>query len=117
MPAGSSACHDHPSLPKQGVDIRMKRSTLVFVMAAGLALTTARGAFAAATGVLNPTPNRESKLIADFENTTDVTSDPNGAGENHASIEADVQFVAEGTKSLKVDMTGVAGGWHDQEFT
>jgi hypothetical protein len=95
----------------------MKRSTLVSVMAAGLALTTVSGAFAAATGVLNPTPNRESKLLVDFENTTDVTSDPNGAGENHASINTDSQFAAEGAKSLKVDMTDVAGGWHDHEFT
>jgi len=95
----------------------MKKSHQLSLMAAALAFTTARGAFAAATGVLNPTPNRESKLIADFENTTDVTSDPNGAGENHASINTDTQFAAEGGKSLKIDMTGVAGGWHDHEFT
>jgi hypothetical protein len=95
----------------------MKKLYRLPVMAVALSLTVATGAFAAATGVLNPTPNRESKLIADFENTTDVTSDPNGAGENHASTDTDPQFAAEGTHSLKIDMTGVAGGWHDHEFT
>jgi hypothetical protein len=95
----------------------MKKPTLASVMAAGLALATVSGAYAAATGVLNPTPNRESRLIADFETKTDVTADPDGAGENRASINTDTQFAAEGKQSLQVDMTGVAGGWHDHEFT
>jgi hypothetical protein len=72
----------------------MKRHHLLSVLTVGLALTTARGAFAAATGVLNPTPNRESKLVADFENTITATADPNGAGENRASVNTDTQFAA-----------------------
>jgi hypothetical protein len=92
----------------------MKRHHLLSVLTVGLALTTARGAFAAATGVLNPTPNRESKLVVDFENTITATADPNGAGENRASANTDTQFAAEGTKSLKVDLTDVpSGGWAD----
>ena len=62
----------------------MRNPNLASLLAVGLALSAASGAFAAATGVLNPTPDRESKLIADFENATDVTSDPNGAGEKGA---------------------------------
>jgi len=95
----------------------MKRYYLFSVVTAALALTTASSAFAAATGVLNPTPNRESKLLVDFENATTVTGDPNGAGENRASVSSDAEFVAEGAKSLKLDMTNVPGGWHDHEFT
>src|SRR4051812_17430893 len=95
----------------------MRKPQLIGLMAAGLVLSTASSAFAAATGVLNPTPNRDSKIVADFEGATDVTGDPNGTGENRASINANTDFVAEGSKSLKVDMTDVPGGGRDHEFT
>ena len=60
----------------------MKKITLVTLVAAGLALVPARGAFSAAP---NPTPNRESKLLADFESETAAKGDPDGNGENRAS--------------------------------
>jgi hypothetical protein len=67
----------------------MNRSKLVSLLTVGLALAPVRAVFAAPPGVLDPTPNRESKLVADFETATDATSDPNGTGENRASIDAD----------------------------
>jgi hypothetical protein len=44
-----------------------------------------------------------------------VTSDPNGVGEHRASINTDPAFVAEGSRSLKLELTGV-GGWHNDWF-
>ncbi len=96
----------------------MKKITLVSAMAAALSLLLARGALAAVNPAApNPYPTRESKVLADFESAAMVTSDPNGTGGNLASINNDLQFVAEGSKSLKLDLTGVAAGWHDPEFT
>lgn len=96
----------------------MKNVPLVSVLAAGLALFAVGGAFPSATPTaLNPTPNRDNKLLADFETATTVTSDPNAAGANLASINTDPQFVANGSQSLKLDFTGMASGWHDHEFT
>ena len=96
----------------------MKKFTLVSSMAAGLSLLLAGGALAAVNPAApNPYPTRESKVLADFESAAMVTSDPNGTGGNLASINNDPQFVAEGSKSLKLDLTGVAAGWHDPEFT
>jgi hypothetical protein len=83
------------------------------MLAAGLVLLPISRAFSAAP---NPTPTRESKLVADFESDTTVTSDPNGAGETRATINTDPQFVAEGTRSLCLDLSGV-GGWRDHYFT
>jgi hypothetical protein len=92
----------------------MKRIHRIAVMAAGLALLPVCGALAAAInpGAPNPYPTRESKLLADFETDIEVTSDPNGAGENVASIVTDAQVAADGTKALKLDLTGVTAGWH-----
>jgi hypothetical protein len=87
----------------------MRKSTLISLVAAGLALFPAAVAFSAAP---DPTPNRESKLLVDFENTTTVTSDPDAAGTNLASTNTDAQFVAEGTKSLKLDLNGI-GNYKD----
>jgi hypothetical protein len=83
-------------------------------MAAMLALLLTSGAFSAA---LNPTPSRESILVAGFETdaNTSVTSDPLGTGENSSSINTDASFVSEGTRSLKVDMTDVAD-WSESPF-
>src|SRR5688572_7872578 len=97
----------------KGAGTPMRKSTLVTLMAAGLALLPIGSAFSAAP---NPTPTRESKLLVDFESDTTVTSDPTGAGETRATINTDAQFVAEGTKSLCLDLSGV-GGWHDHYFT
>jgi hypothetical protein len=88
----------------------MRKSTLVTVMAAGLALLPVAAALAANPAAPNPYPNRESILLVDFEKDVAVTSDALGTGENVASINADAQFVAEGSKSLKIDETGAAGG-------
>ena len=55
----------------------MRKSSLISLVAAGLALFPAAAAFSAAP---DPTPNRESKLLVDFENTTTVTSDPDAGG-------------------------------------
>jgi len=84
-------------------------------MAAGLALLPAAGAFSAALNPAapNPYPTRESKLLVDFESDVTVTSDALGTGENRASINSDNLFIAEGSKSLKVDETGAAGGWRN----
>lgn len=83
----------------------MNKTTLVSLMAAGLALMPISAAFSAAP---NPTPTRQSKLLVDFETDITATSDPLEASENRASINADAEFVAEGTKSLKLDLTDVA---------
>lgn len=90
----------------------MRKRKFVYTLALGAALLPASGAFSQAP---NPTPNRESKLIAGFETETRVTSDPNEAGENRASINTDVKFVAEGSRSLKVDLNDL-GEWRDNYF-
>jgi hypothetical protein len=91
----------------------MRKTALVYWMAAGLALLPVSGAFSAANpGAPNPYPNRESKLLADFETDVSVTADPEGSGTNRASIITDTQFAAEGGKALKVDLTGLTG-WND----
>jgi len=87
----------------------MRQSALVSVLAAGLALLPAIGGFAAG---LNPTPARESKPLLDFETDTKVTTD---TGDNRTAVNSDSQFVAEGTKSLKLDLTD-QGDWHDNYF-
>jgi len=79
-------------------------------MAAGLALLVASGALAATNpAALNPTPNRESKALVDFESAATVMSDPAGAGVNLASVNTDPQFVAEGSTSLKLDLNTQSG--------
>src|SRR5436309_2383495 len=115
MQAGGGVCHDHPMFTCKGAATRMRKSTLVSLVAAGLALFSATSAFSAAP---NPTPNRESKLLLDFENAdaAKVTSDPAGTGETRATVNTNADFVAEGTKSLCLDFKGV-GGWHDHYFT
>jgi hypothetical protein len=92
----------------------MRQSTLVSLVAAGLALFPAAGAFSAA---LNPTPTRESILLTGFETDTGtkITSDPLGSGNTGASVNTDANFVAEGTKSLKVDLKDVAD-WSETPF-
>jgi hypothetical protein len=91
----------------------MKKTSLVSLMAAALALLSASGAFSAA---LDPYPTRDSKLLVDFESTITVMSDPLNTGQNHASISADAQFAAQGSKSLKLDLKDVSG-WNDPAFT
>jgi len=90
----------------------MKKTTLVCMLSAGLALLPVVSAFSAAP---NPTPTRQSKLLVDFETDAQVTSDPDGSGTSRASVNTGAEFVAEGTKSLKLDFTGLAG-WHDPYF-
>ena len=51
----------------------MKKTSLVSMLAAGLALFPLTAAFSAPP---NPTPLRESKVLADFETDVKVTSDP-----------------------------------------
>jgi len=87
----------------------MRRTSLVCLMAAGLALLPISAVFSSAP---NPTPARQSKLLVDFESDITVTSDPLGEGTNRASVNSTADFVAEGTKSLKLDVTDV-GDWHD----
>jgi hypothetical protein len=91
----------------------MRKTTLVSLLAAGLALLPASGAFAAAP---DPYPTRESKLLVDFESTITAMSDPLNTGQNHASISTDAQFAAQGAKSLKLDLKDVSG-WTDPEYT
>jgi hypothetical protein len=95
----------------------MKKTMLVSLMAAGLALLPVAAALAANPGVPDPYPTRESKLLVDFESDVEVTGDPRETGENATSINTDVQFAAEGGKSLKIDMTGVVADGHDNIFT
>jgi len=90
----------------------MKKTTLVCMLSAGLALLTVVSAFSAAP---NPTPTRQSKLLVDFESDVTVTSDPDGSGQNRASINTTAEFVAEGTKSLKLDFTDF-GAWNANYF-
>jgi hypothetical protein len=92
----------------------MRNTPLVTLLSAGLALLSVPGAFSAAP---NPTPTRESILVAGFETdaATRVTSDPLGTGENLATINTDATFVAEGSRSVKVDMNGVAD-WSEAPF-
>jgi len=87
----------------------MHKINLIAMVAASLAIFPAVGARAAAP---DPTPNRESKLLVDFEGQTTVASDPDASGTEHSSINTDAQFVAEGTKSLKLDLSGV-GNYKD----
>jgi hypothetical protein len=88
----------------------MRKSTLVTAMSAGLALLSVTAALAANPDAPNPYPTRESKLLVDFEGDVAVTSDALGTGENVASINTDNLYVAEGSKSLKIDETGAAAG-------
>ena len=96
----------------------MRKSTIVSVTTAGLALLLASGAIAAVNPAApNPYPTRESKLLVDFASPVTVTSDPAATGKNLASINTDPQFTALGTKSLKLDLTGVAAGCGPNNFT
>lgn len=90
----------------------MRPSLHVTLAAAALTVALTGSALAAA---FNPTPNRESKLLVGFESDTAVVADPNEASENRASINTDPAFVAQGSRSLKLDLTGV-GGWHNNWF-
>jgi len=94
---------------RKGAGIYMRKTSLVALMALGLAILPVSGAFSAAP---NPTPARQSKLLVDFESDITVNSDPLGEGANRASINDSADFVAEGTKSLKIDVSDV-GDWHD----
>src|SRR5436305_2653918 len=95
----------------------MKKTSLASLMAAGLAFLTVSSALAAVNPAApNPYPTRESKLLVDFAVPVTVTSDPNGAGVNLASINTDPQFTALGTKSLKLDLTGVAANYYSNFF-
>jgi hypothetical protein len=87
----------------------MRKTTLLSVLGAGLALIAASGAVSAAVspGVPDPYPQRESKLVVDFSSPVTVTGDPAGVGTNVASINSDPQFTALGAKSLKLDLTDV----------
>jgi hypothetical protein len=91
----------------------MRKTTLVSLLAAGLALLSASGAFSAAP---DPYPTRESKLLVDFESNITVMSDPLNTGQNQASISSDAQFAAQGSKSLKLNLKDVSG-WTDPEYT
>ena len=94
----------------------MRKTTLVTLMAAGLALVPVGAALSAALSPpLNPTPNRESKLIVGFETAVTAVSDPDGVGENRASVDSVLDYVAEGKSSLKLDLNGV-NSWHDPYF-
>jgi hypothetical protein len=96
----------------------MKRIHRIAVMAAGLALLPVCGSLAAGTNPApEPTPNRESKILVDFETPDKIVaeSDPNGEGINRATLNNDVQFVVDGNASLKLDFTDV-GAWHDPYF-
>ncbi len=95
----------------------MRKTSIVFVMTVGLALLLAGGAHAAVnTAAPNPYPTRASKLLVDFTSPVTVTSDPAGAGQNLASLNTDPQFTALGTRSLKLDLTDVAGFHGDNLF-
>jgi hypothetical protein len=112
MKSGVVVGHDPLILIFKGEGSRMRKTTRVSLVATALALSLAGGGFAAA---LNPTPNRESKLLVGFETDIAVTSDPDGVGENRASINTDPAYVAEGSKSLKLELANV-GAWHDPYF-
>jgi hypothetical protein len=115
--AGIVICHDHPIFGCKGAGISMKKITLVSPLAAGLALFLASGAIAAVNPTApNPYPTRDSKLLVDFTNPVTVTSDPLATGGNVASINTDPQFTVSGTKSLKLDFTGLTGAWTDPGF-
>src|SRR5260370_25643156 len=93
-----------------GIGAPMNKLTLVSPIAAGLALFLASGAIAAVNPAApNPYPTRDSKILVDFESPTMVASDPTRAGKNLASINIDPLFVAEGSRSLKLDFTGLIG--------
>jgi hypothetical protein len=109
MQAGVDVCHDHQIFVCKGAELRMKQTTLVSVLAAGLALFPVAAAFSAAP---NPTPLRESKILADFETDVKATSDPTGSGTNLATINTNADFVGEGSKSLCVDLNGI-NTWQD----
>jgi hypothetical protein len=100
------------SLSAKEQETHMRKTGMVSVLAAGLALLPVCGAFSAA---LNPTPTRESKLVVGFETDVTATSDPDGLGENRASINTDSEYIAEGGKSLMLDLAGI-GAWHDPYF-
>jgi hypothetical protein len=95
---------------EQGAATPMKKSTPVCLTVAGLVLLLAHVPVAAVSPTApNPYPTRVSKPLADFETPLTVASDPTNTGKNLASINTDPQFVAEGSKSLKLDYTGLTG--------
>jgi hypothetical protein len=86
----------------------MRKTAIVSLLTAGLALVSVCGALAAVNpNAPNPYPQRESKLVVDFTGTVTVMGDPAGAGNNVASINSDPQFTALGSRSLKLDLTDV----------
>jgi hypothetical protein len=86
----------------------MRNTNIVAIMTAALALVLASGALAAINPAApNPYPERDSKLLVDFASPATIMGDPAGVGKNIASINADPQFTVLGTKSLKLDLTGV----------
>jgi hypothetical protein len=110
----------------------MSSTTRLFtVLAASLAVLPGAGAFAQVNVAHNPYPNRPQKLVTGFENATVCTEAQVVAEECPAgwhgfqagpptkpvvTINTDPKFVAEGTKSLKVDMTSVEQNWHSEFF-
>lgn len=95
----------------------MKKSTLASVITVGLALSFVAIARADVNpNAPNPYPTRESKLLVDFASPVTVTSDPAATGTNLASINTDPQFTALGTKSLKLDLTGLEANYYNNFF-
>jgi len=88
----------------------VKRTNLIPLVAAGLALLPVTVVLADNPAAPNRYPNRPSIVLADFETDIPVTSDALGTGQNRASISSDPQFAAEGSKSLKIDETGAPSG-------
>jgi hypothetical protein len=90
----------------------VRKAFWFLALIAVLALATALSAYAQA---LNPTPNRESKLLFSFEDDKldGWISDPNNTGSNElASLNTDPQFVSDGKGSLKLNLTDI-GGWKE----
>jgi hypothetical protein len=88
----------------------MRKTSLVSVMTAGLAVVLASGVLAAVNPAApNLYPTRDSKLLVDFTSSVKITSDPAGTGKSLASLNTDPQFTALGTPSLQVDLTGASG--------
>src|SRR5437870_6495060 len=114
MPAGIVVCR----IPtRKECMLNVKRTNLIPLLAAGLALLPVAVARAANPAAPDRYPNRPSMVLADFETDIPVTSDPLGTGQNRASINTDPKFVAEGSKSLKIDETGVAQDYSHNHFT
>jgi hypothetical protein len=94
----------------------MKKASLVCALSAALTLVSIGGALSAA---LNPTPDRDSKPLFGFEDSSfdGWVSDPLATGANAlASQNADAQYVSEGKGSLQLDLTDI-GGWQDRLFS